>query len=178
MTTYTPNFTLPKPEASETPDGPSQIGGLADRLDTVLAAFDANVTIGASNGTTTNAVIPDGNTWNDVEDPVSITVTQPGLIVVFGSVYLKHEVSSGDPQAQVELTGPVSGLVSSFAQVGSGTVGGIQAQASVPVLAKATITAAGTVTLQRQVRHHISSGEDHEWGYFDLYWIVIGQADA
>lgn len=179
MPDTTPGYSLPYPLGSEPPDGPAQIGALANRLDTVLGAFDANVTIGADNGITqADTVIGDGNMWQDVESPVQISVNKAGLLVVMGSVYLKHNVASGDPQGKVAVTGPVANVVDSFAILGTGQVGGIEVQATLPVYAKAQITAAGTVTLQRQVRHHIASGTGHEWSFFDLFWVVIGEADA
>lgn len=179
MPDTTPTYALPYPLGSEPPDGPGQIGALASRLDTVLGAFDANVIVGGSNGVTVSAAtIPDGNTWTDVEDPVQIPVAKPGLLMVVGSVTLNHVIQSGDPQARIDVAGPVADVVVNWGRLGTGQTGGIEVQASVPVLAKATITAAGTVTLQRQVRHHISSGTGHEWSSFDLYYVVVGQADA
>lgn len=179
MPDTTPTFALPYPLGSEPPDGPAQVGALANRLETVLGAFDSNVLIGADNGLVTSATtIADGNTWNDVENPVQITVPKPGLLLIFCSVNLHHNVSSGDPQGRVDITGPVSDQVINWARLGTGQVGGIQVQASLPVLAKATVTAAGTITVQRQVRHHIASGTGHEWSGFDVFWVYVGQADV
>lgn len=178
MPTTTPNFGLPYPLGAEPPDGPAQIGALANRLDVVLGAFDTNVVVGAASGPDTIQAIPDGSAWSSVEAAAAVTVPKPGILLVVGSVYLQHLVSTGDPQARVEVSGAVTDYVSSSGRLGTGQTGGIEVWASVPVMAKAQVTAAGTLTLQRQVRHHISGGTGHKYANFDIYWVFVGEADA
>ena len=178
MPDTTPNYPLPYPLGSEAPDGPAQIGALANRLDVVLAAFDTNVIVGGVSGADVITPIPAGNTWSDVETPSTVVVPKPGVLLVVGSVYLHHMVETGDPQARVNVTGPVSGLISSSGRVGTGQTGGIEVWATVPVLAKAEVTAAGTLTLTRQVRHHIAGGENHNYANFDAFWVFVGRADT
>jgi hypothetical protein len=48
MTLFTPNYSFPFPELSDTPDGATQMGNLATAVDTALHSTDATV---ATNGT-------------------------------------------------------------------------------------------------------------------------------
>lgn len=178
MPGQTDPYALPYPLPADPPESEG-IQTLAERLAVVLAAFDSNVQLVASNGSTVNAVIPDGNDWHSVEAPVNVVCPKPGKLFVIGSAYLSHKVSSGDPRCQIIATsGPIAGQVVNLGRVGTGTTGGIEVHVSVPVFYSCEVTGPGTVALQRQVKHHIASGTGHEWGYFDVYAVFIGQADV
>ena len=174
----TTNYQIPYPEGSDPPAGHTQMQALAERVDLIMKALDTNVILGAVSGVDSIGTIPDGNSWSTVETPSNLVVPRPGILMVVGSCYLQHLVSSGDPQARVLIEGPVTEYISSSGRVGTGQTGGIEVWATTPVLAKAKVTGAGTITMTRQVRHHIPSGTGHQYANFDAYWVFVGEADT
>lgn len=175
MTTYTPSFQLPKPESSEPPDGPAHIGALADAVDTALESVNTRTTAGASNGGASVA-IPNGNTWTDTPDEqVQITTTGPGLLIVNAVVTMNDPgATAGDPEARLDIAGPVGTVVTNVAKIGI-SAGDGDISATAPVHALVPVTAAGTVTITRQVRHTVAAGTNGSYYSFDVHWILIAE---
>lgn len=175
MPDLTPNFDLPYPLASEPPNGPEQIGALAAAVDAALESVNTRTSVGASNGGETQG-IPAGNTWTDTPDPVvQIPVTGPGKLLVFCVVTLNDPgTAAGDCEARLQLSGPVSGVVTNLAK--AGVSAGTAVTITVPLNAVCSVTAAGTVSITRQVRHNLSSGQDGQYFSFDVSWVLVSEA--
>lgn len=88
MTTYTTNWNLPKPEASEAPNGPSQIGALADELDDILTDLSGYCSVVLSNDVTADEVTwTPIDTWTTLVQSGEYTVTGEGITVPATGVY-------------------------------------------------------------------------------------------
>ena len=117
--------------------------------------------------TTSAATINNGNSWTNKESAWSLTFNTPGRLIVIGTCWLQHNVSSGDPECRVSISGAMNSQTMSPARLGTGSVGGVEIVATVTTTTRCYCTG-GTISIQRQVRNHISSGTGHQWWNFDL----------
>lgn len=111
MTQYTAAHNLPKPEAGESPNGPLQIGALADAVDTALPVRSR----GASNVATEQGTASSTYTLLATPDRVqNLILPTDGMIMVWAHVGIRRASSQGRVglflnNEQVRATPPVQG---------------------------------------------------------------------
>lgn len=90
MTDFTTILGLPKPESTESPDGPTQIGALADALDELVGdrAFAQVATSESTSGTSFADLATVG-------PEVSLEVPADSLVAVFAQVTIAPGVQTG-----------------------------------------------------------------------------------
>lgn len=170
----TPDFDLPYPAPADPPDGPAQLGALATAVEAALADLNTSVSTGGDNGGGTQP-IPAGNTWTDTPDAViQVPVAGPGKLLVFAVVTLNDPgTAAGDCEARLQFSGPIGTVILNVAKAGVSQ--GAAVTITVPVNAVVPVTAAGTVSITRQVRHNLSSGRDGQYYSFDVSWLLVDQ---
>ena len=167
----TPNFGIPYPEGSDPPDGAAQMNALATAVDTALESINTRGAQGFDNGNSSPVTIPDGNAWGPSGDPVvNIAVPSAGELFIWCVVNMEDPGDTGGgPQARITVTGPVGEVGTNIAEVNVSS--GTAVTATVPINASVPVTAAGTVAIQREVRHTIASGTNGTYWSFDVMWL-------
>lgn len=165
----TDRYGLPWPEGPDLPWGPQPFQALAQATEDAIAGVATRTVLGADTSSEVWTTISAGNTWT-TQGVHTVTADAPGTILVLGSVQLNRpDGGTGTPEARCSVAGPATQVAISEGTMGIGTE---VDRGSVTTLTLCTVTAPGTLTLQRQVRHNAAASSGGQWRRFDLYWAL------